>query len=79
MLVSFENKLLIGVRSWIGKDGKTRSGGVLYDPETSETLAFTSELQLKDSLKPLKGTLNIEIKGGKESWTKISLISTKPF
>lgn len=76
MVVKFENLLLIGCRSWKNKEGATVSGGVLYNPDTSETLAFTAEKEVKDSLKPVSGSLDVSVlkgKGGAE-WVKVKML-----
>lgn len=76
MVVKFENLLLIGCRSWVNKAGQTVSGGVLYNPDTSATLAFTAEREVKDSLAPVSGSLDISVmkgKGGAE-WVKVKLL-----
>lgn len=79
MKAEFKNMLLIGCRTWVGKDNATHSGGVLYDPDTAETLNVVSDLELKDSLSPVSGTINISVlrgKGGAE-WTKVQIMNIR--
>ena len=79
MKAEFKNMLLIGCRTWVGKDGATHAGGVLYDPETAETLNVVSDLELKDSLQPVSGTINVSVlrgKGGTE-WAKVQVLNIK--
>lgn len=79
MKAEFKNMLLIGCRTWTGKDGVPHSGGVLYDPDTSETLNVVSDLELKDSLQPVSGTINVSVlrgKGGSE-WAKLQVLNIK--
>lgn len=79
MIAEFKGMLLIGCRTWVGKDGTPHSGGVLYDPKTSETLNVVSDLELKDSLEPVNGTINISVlrgKGGAE-WARVQILNIK--
>lgn len=80
MKVKFEKMLIIGSRSYVNKAGETCAGGVLYNPETCETLPFTAKnVEVKDSLSPVSGWLDITIgkgKGGTE-WTKIQYLGEK--
>lgn len=76
MKVKFDGLLLIGCRSYVNKSGVQVSGGVLYNPETSETLNFTADKVVKDTLKPVAGELDISVghgKGGSE-WVRVKLL-----
>lgn len=76
MRVKFEGMCIIGCRSYVNKSGVQVSGGVLYNPETSETLNFTADKVVKDTLKPVAGELDISVghgKGGSE-WVRVKLL-----
>ena len=49
---------------------------MIYNPDTSETLNFTADKVVKDTLKPVSGELDISVghgKGGVE-WVRVKLL-----